>query len=90
MPIGKAIAQACHAVLRLNPDTEPNYPLIVLGCSSEKKLGLIMGDCHTAGIPCEMVIDAGRTVFKSPTLTCMALGPVEKGRLQEIKACLLY
>lgn len=46
---------------------------------------------HDAGIPHALIQDAGRTVFATPTLTCLGVGPVRKSELPGcIKRLQLY
>jgi peptidyl-tRNA hydrolase len=34
-------------------------------------------ECSDLGISTALIIDAGRTVFNEPTVTCLGIGPVE-------------
>ena len=41
---------------------------------------------EAAGLPVELVSDAGRTQVTPGTLTCCALGPAESGRIDAVTA----
>jgi PTH2 family peptidyl-tRNA hydrolase len=41
---------------------------------------------EAAGLPVELVSDAGRTQVTPGTLTCCALGPAEGGRIDAVTA----
>jgi PTH2 family peptidyl-tRNA hydrolase len=85
---GKEIAQACHAVLGLGaPD---NGPLIGLQVVTKDELLLLVQEAIDAGVGHYMVYDAGHTEIPRGTLTCVAIGPVEKGRLPLLSAARLY
>lgn len=80
MPRGKSEVQFGHAV---SPLITPEYME-----SSQMKLSLevpgvidLMGLVETAkrrGVPYYVVVDAGRTVFTEPTITCVGFGPMDK------------
>lgn len=48
---------------------------IVVGCDTEDELLNIHKQALDANIPCSLIRDAGKTEFKEPTYTCVALGP---------------
>ena len=56
-------------------------PKIVLRAKNEAVIRRAAVECEQAGIPFYLVIDAGRTVFNEPTVTCLGIGPVVKGDL---------
>ena len=87
MPPGKAIAQACHAVLALG---QPDEGIIALRAEDMAHLELIQQAAVKSGIECIGITDAGRTVFKEPTVTCIALGPVVRGTFPMLQNCRLY
>lgn len=41
-----------------------------------------------AGIPASKIVDAGRTVFSKPTLTCIGIGPGERHHIDAITGTL--
>lgn len=91
VPLGKLMAQAGHAfvgcIARLDQSEISEYidggsqPKIVLRVKSQKDLLRAKAECETAGIPCYLVTDAGRTVFSEPTMTCLGIGPIAKQSL---------
>lgn len=85
---GKEIAQACHAVLGLG--AEDNGPLIGLQAPSKAWLLDYVQEAIDAGVGHYMVHDAGHTELEPGTLTCAAIGPVEKGRLPLLSQAKLY
>lgn len=85
---GKEIAQACHAVLGLGaPD---DGPLVGLQVPEKADLLALVQEAIDAGVGHYMVHDAGHTELPAGTLTCAAIGPVEKGRLPLLSAGRLY
>ena len=92
---GKMVAQGAHASVKVVIEniTHPNiifwlanhFTKITLSVNSEKELTDIYEIARTAGIPCSIILDAGRTEFAGvPTLTCCALGPAKKEDLDKI------
>jgi len=63
MPIGKAVAQAVHSVYGLGYPKDAS--VVVLQASDEDHLKYLV--TQFSG---HAVVDAGRTVFSEPTLTC--------------------
>jgi PTH2 family peptidyl-tRNA hydrolase len=94
-PTGKLMAQAGHAFvsaleatrkLHDGPAIIDQYmtngqPKIVVRARNEAVLRKAADACSQAGIPCYLVIDAGRTVFPEPTMTCLGIGPVTRDGL---------
>lgn len=87
---GKLAAQVAHAsgkILLDNIDLVSNpkgvmkkwfgsgFTKIVVGCDSEEELLNIYKKAQEENIFCSLIMDAGRTEFKEPTYTCVALGP---------------
>lgn len=85
---GKEIAQACHAVLGLGaPD---DGPLICLQTPGRESLLQIIREAEDEGVAHYAVHDAGHTEIPPGTLTCVAIGPVERGRLRALSQGALY
>lgn len=85
---GKEIAQACHAVLALGaPDVGP---LIALQAPDEKALLALHYEASNEDVMTYVVYDAGHTEVNPGTVTCVAIGPVEKGRLPLLSQAALY
>jgi PTH2 family peptidyl-tRNA hydrolase len=84
---GKMIAQGAHACLQAynqaehqNPEVviewfETGSTKIVVGVNSENELKDIYYLAKAAKLPSTIIRDAGRTEFKEPTLTAVAIGP---------------
>lgn len=87
MPVGKAIAQACHAVLGL---LTPDEAVVVLRVGNLEELFNIVYAAEKMRINTCLVTDAGRTVFKEPTTTCAAIGPLEKDSFPDLEKLKLY
>jgi peptidyl-tRNA hydrolase len=84
---GKMTAQAGHAFLHAYWDAEENFPAVARAYrdSLAKKITLVVptddhlrelqksyrGVCGTS-----LVVDAGLTVFKGETTTCLGIGPL--------------
>jgi PTH2 family peptidyl-tRNA hydrolase len=85
---GKEIAQACHAVLGLG--ASDSGPLIGLQVADFKGLQAILEEAEENGVGYYAVRDAGRTEIPSGTMTCAAIGPVQKGLLDRLSAAKLY
>lgn len=91
-PVGKLMAQAGHAFVnafeqaRLSGHDTNDYlanqqPKIVLRARNEAILRRAAEACERQGIPHFLVVDSGRTVFSTPTTTCLGLGLVAKAEL---------
>lgn len=92
---GKMVAQGAHASVKVTLENldHPNvkawladaFTKITLKVESEKELKDIYESARTAGMPCSIILDAGRTEFAGvPTLTCCAIGPAKKEDLDKI------
>lgn len=88
MPRGKEIAQACHAILALGAGE--NDKVVCVRAETSAHMGEMMKEASRAGIAHRMITDAGRTVFKGPTRTCAAIGPVTDEPLPLLRAARLY
>jgi PTH2 family peptidyl-tRNA hydrolase len=92
---GKMVAQGAHASLKVTLENlnHPNvkawlsdaFTKITLKVESEQELKDTYEAARTAGLPCSIILDAGRTEFAGvPTLTCCAIGPAKKEDLDKI------
>lgn len=88
---GKMVAQGAHASLKVIMDEaysgRPPTPAIkewMMGkftkicvyVDSEQELVDVYNNAKVAGIPCALIVDAGRTEFNGvSTITCCAIGP---------------
>ncbi len=93
LPKGKAAAQAAHAsveaVLRSDKEDIKNWRMsgmakIVLKVENEKELLKLNQFAKDAGLVTAVITDAGRTVVAPGTRTCMAIGPNEDEKIDEI------
>ena len=90
---GKMMAQAGHAFLHAYWDAEQRFPerarayregrakKIVLAVDDDAALREIAS--RVEGVGFTLVEDAAQTVFKSPTVTAIGLGPIDKEELPE-------
>jgi PTH2 family peptidyl-tRNA hydrolase len=93
---GKLAAQSSHASLsaykkaqRQDPEVAHEWEMegqkkVVLKVQSEAELIDYFQKAKAAGIPCELIRDAGHTQVEPGTLTCMAAGPWNEGELDAI------
>lgn len=82
---GKIAAQAAHAAVgaALASIGTPAFkawlrhgqPKVVLRANSEEELNAIAAEAAEAGLPVQIVRDAGRTQVAEGTPTCCAIGP---------------
>lgn len=94
---GKMMAQAGHAFLHAFWDAEKRFPeaaleykdsdharkITLIVDTDAEMLDLIDAYKDVAGIT--KVVDAGFTVFKEPTLTCVGIGPIEDKYTESLK-----
>lgn len=93
IPIGKMMAQSGHAfasivnINMLQNNSNITYymnhdqPKIVLKCKNLHYLERAKQECDDKKICNALIIDAGRTVFKEPTVTCLGIGPISFNNL---------
>jgi len=51
------------------------FTKIVVGCEDLESLMGLYNNANSKGIPCALIEDCGKTEFKEPTITCIAIGP---------------
>lgn len=92
-PIGKMMSQSGHAAVGACDLADPSDILewkstgetkITLSVKNEFQLLKIIAKLEEANIPHAKIVDAGRTVFNGPTLTCVGVGPMNSDSLTEI------
>jgi peptidyl-tRNA hydrolase, PTH2 family len=97
LPAGKLAAQVAHAaVAGLLAATdrarrrwlEEGMPKVVLRGADAAELERLREAAAAAGIPAELVTDAGRTVVPPGTVTCLALGPEENPAIDRLTGSL--
>jgi peptidyl-tRNA hydrolase, PTH2 family len=91
---GKIAAQASHAAVAAalanlgNPDfrawLRDGQPKVVLRANSEEQLHGIAEQAGAAGLPVQMIHDAGRTQVAEGTPTCCAIGPAAGERIDAV------
>ncbi|MEV8512592.1 peptidyl-tRNA hydrolase Pth2 [Dactylosporangium sp. NPDC051484] len=91
---GKIAAQAAHAAVAAamrNQGTaafagwwRAGQPKVVLKVPDEDTLGLVVGAAEEAGLPVEVIHDAGRTQVAAGTPTCCAIGPARGDALHPV------
>jgi PTH2 family peptidyl-tRNA hydrolase len=93
---GKLAAQSSHAslsaykkVAKSNPETARAWETegqkkIVLKVRGEDELLEYYNKGKAAGIPCELIRDAGHTQIEPGTLTCFAAGPWDENGLDAV------
>lgn len=60
------------------------FTKICLKVESEQELMEVYGKAKAAGLEANLITDAGLTVFKGPTKTCLGLGPDWPEKIDEI------
>ena len=63
---------------------EQNQKKIVLKVESEEELFVYFQRGKDAGIPCELIRDAGHTQLEPGTVTCFGAGPWEEVELDKV------
>ena len=91
---GKIAAQVAHAAVAAALASygsgdfaawlRDGQPKVVLRVTSAERLQEIAWKARTAGLPVELVHDAGRTQLPPGTATCCALGPADASRLDAV------
>jgi peptidyl-tRNA hydrolase, PTH2 family len=91
---GKIAAQASHAAVAaalasigsadFRAWLRDGQPKVVLRANSEDQLDLLASQASAAGLPVQVIHDAGRTQVTEGTPTCCAIGPAEASRIDAI------
>ena len=96
MSWGKTISQSCHASLSVykkvknsNPEIVKDWEQegqmkVVLKVQSEEQLFEYFQRAKDAGIPVELIRDAGHTQIEPGTVTCFAAGPWDEKELDSV------
>jgi PTH2 family peptidyl-tRNA hydrolase len=96
---GKIAAQVAHAAVAAalaNRSRRGDFaawlrdgqPKVVLKVGSAAELADIVRAAAAAGLPVEVIQDAGRTQLAPGTLTCCAVGPAPGGRIDAVTGAL--
>jgi PTH2 family peptidyl-tRNA hydrolase len=93
---GKIAAQVAHAAVAAVLATgrsrdfaawlAEGQPKVVLKVGSAEQLLDLAGRAGAAGLPVELIQDAGRTQVTPGTVTCCAVGPADSARLDPVTA----
>ena len=93
MSRGKMAAQCSHAAVEatLKSDKEKvkewkkdGMKKVVLKVESEKELLMYNQMAKDSGLITSLITDAGKTFFKEPTRTCLAIGPDKDEKIDKI------
>ncbi|MBU0536220.1 MAG: peptidyl-tRNA hydrolase Pth2 [Nanoarchaeota archaeon] len=97
LPKGKMAAQAAHAsvgaVMKSEEDgkkeiinawKKEGMKKVVLRAVDLKQLRELRGKAEEKGLTAVLITDAGRTVIKSGTVTCLGIGPDEEKKIDEV------
>jgi PTH2 family peptidyl-tRNA hydrolase len=95
---GKIAAQVAHAAVAatLAAQGGPNFaawldegqPKVVLKVTSAEQLAGIATQALAAGLPVEVIRDAGRTQLAPGTVTCCAIGPAPATQIDPVTSAL--
>ncbi len=93
---GKIAAQVAHAAVAavlacfggavFHKWLEDGQPKVVLKAPTAEVLNDVIDRARAAGLPVELVLDAGRTQLTAGTLTCCAIGPAPRDQVDAITA----
>ena len=67
---------------------EGSFAKIVVGVNSLEELLELERKAKESKIPCALITDLGKTEFKEPTITCLAIGPDESEKIDPITGSL--
>jgi PTH2 family peptidyl-tRNA hydrolase len=91
---GKIAAQVAHAAVAAALASQgtadfaawlrDGQPKVVLKVTTGAQLRDVVVKAHEAGLPVEVVHDAGRTQVAPGTATCCAVGPAESARIDAV------
>jgi peptidyl-tRNA hydrolase, PTH2 family len=91
---GKIAAQASHGAVAaalasigtagFRAWLRDGQPKVVLRASSEAQLDSLAEQARAAGLPVQVIHDAGRTQVTEGTPTCCAIGPAEASRIDAV------
>jgi len=63
-------------------------PKVVLKIGGETELVQLCAEAQTAGLPVQVIHDAGRTQLAAGTMTCCAIGPAYREDVDRVTASL--
>ncbi len=93
MSAGKKMVQACHASVGAALATEKKAvdawslggsKKVVLAAKNEMELKSFYSRSKKLGVPCFLVADAGLTELEAGTVTALAIGPADDGKIDKL------
>ncbi|MGO8915725.1 MAG: aminoacyl-tRNA hydrolase [Stellaceae bacterium] len=97
LPPGKLAAQVAHASIAAFLSADPadrrkwldiGMPKIVLDGGTAARLSLLLRQAQDAGLPAQLVRDAGRTIIPEGTVTCLGIGPAAVAAIDAVTGAL--
>jgi PTH2 family peptidyl-tRNA hydrolase len=97
LPPGKLAAQVAHASIAAFLSAEDagkqkwldaGMPKIVLDGGTEAQLKLLLQQGLDAGLPAQLVRDAGKTLIPEGTVTCLGIGPAPAEQIDRLTGAL--
>ena len=93
MPKGKLAAQVAHAAVEatlkcsktiVKDWRKEGQKKVVLKVADIRAMNRLKGQAESIGICTAIIRDAGKTFFKRPTTTCLAIGPDKEDKIDSI------
>jgi PTH2 family peptidyl-tRNA hydrolase len=93
LPPGKLAAQVAHASVASFLVSKSNHqqawldvgmPKVVLSASSDQEVIEYYQKALAANLPAKLIKDAGKTVIKAGTITCVGIGPASEKEVDQI------
>ncbi|MDE1798709.1 MAG: peptidyl-tRNA hydrolase Pth2 [Candidatus Micrarchaeota archaeon] len=96
MKPGKMAAQAAHAAIdayldatRKDPRRASEWlmrgmPKVAVKVAGERELVKLYQDAKDMGLPCSLIVDAGRTQIEPGSKTCVGIGPAKSEELDRL------
>ena len=93
MSAGKTSAQCSHASVEATFKSDPEklkrwrnqgMKKVILKVNSKEELLAYKKKAERYKLKTALVIDAGKTVFKRPTITCLAIGPDKEEEIDKV------
>lgn len=89
---GRATALATYQITMTEPMAQwmtGRFAKVCVSVTSEEALDEIVAKARAAGLPCSLIVDAGKTEFHGvPTKTCCAVGPAWSDEIDAITGAL--
>ena len=93
MGVGKTAAQVSHASVdatlksdqkKVEEWKDEGMKKVVLKVESEEELLKLKKEAEKLKLITALIKDAGKTFFKKPTITCLAIGPDDKEKIDKV------